>query len=336
LTDLPGRPAEPAEPTAAGFEADVEAAPARLADLAAALRRGSPWPAAVTDADRILLLGMGSSRYAAEAAALRLRAAGVTAVAEPASVAATWPPRPGTAVVAVSASGRSAETLAAAERYAGSRSGQLLVALTEDPGSPLAELAGATVAMLAGRETGGVACRSYRHTLALLLALLPDHRSRLADTVDRAGEATADLLERRGEWLGDVADRLDGPDGVAVLAPAERRCSADQSALMIREGPRRQATASETGDWSHVDVYLAKTLDYRALLLPGSAWEAGALAWLNRRGSTVVPVGAPVAGAGPALRYRHDDDPGVRLLAEVTVAELVAAHWWYRTSEEGS
>jgi fructoselysine-6-P-deglycase FrlB-like protein len=316
-----------AEPSPAGFLADVEAAPARLADLAAALRTGSPWPAAVTRAERILLLGMGSSRYAAEAAALRLRASGVTAVAEAASVAATWPPRPDTVVVAVSASGRSAETLAAAERYAGPS----LVALTEDLDSPLAALAGVAVPMLAGPETGGVACRSYRHTLALLLAL--SGQRGLADAVEKAAESTADLLDRRGEWLADVADRLDGPDGVAVLAPAERRCSADQSALMIREGPRRPATASETGDWSHVDVYLAKTLDYRALLLPGSAWEAEAMAWLTRRGSTVVPVGAPVEGAGPAVRYRHDDDPGVRLLTEVTVAELVAARWWSQVPE---
>jgi len=60
------------------------------------------------------------------------------------------------------------------------------------------------------------------------------------------------------------------------------------------------------------------------------------MAWLTRRGSTVVPVGAPVEGAGPAVRYRHDDDPGVRLLAEVTVAELVAARWWSTIPEEGT
>jgi len=322
---------------AAGFLADVEQAPARLAGLAAVLRRGSPWSGA-GPARRVLLLGMGSSRYAAEAAALRMRGADLDAVAEPASAAPGWSPDPDLLVVAVSATGRSAETLAAAEIYA--PAGRL-VALTEDPGSPLAELAGETVPLLAGPEAGGVACRTYRHTLVQLLALR-DHLTggrptRLADDVERAAEATADLLDRRGEWLADVAGRLDGPDGVAVLAPAERRCSADQSALMVREGPRRQATASETADWSHVDVYLAKTLDYRALLLAGSRWEAEAMAWLTKRGSTVVPVGADVDGAGPAVRYRHDDDPAVRLLTEVTVAELVAAHWWSDvTAEEGT
>ena len=47
---------------------------------------------------------------------------------------------------------------------------------------------------------------------------------------------------------------------------------------MLREGPRRAAIASETGEWSHVDVYLTKTLDYRMLLLPGSRYEDAAAA----------------------------------------------------------
>ena len=33
-------------------------------------------------------------------------------------------------------------------------------------------------------------------------------------------------------------------------------------------------------------------------------------------------------GADLAVRYRHDDDPTTALLAEVLVAELVAARWW--------
>ena len=57
--------------------------------------------------------------------------------------------------------------------------------------------------------------------------------------------------------------------------------------------------------------------------------------WLSLRGSTVVPVGAEVDGAGPAVRYPHDDDPAVRLLTETTVAELVAASWWGAPSSLG-
>ncbi len=60
---------------------------------------------------------------------------------------------------------------------------------------------------------------------------------------------------------------------------------------MLREVPRLGAFASETGDWSHVDVYLTKTQDYRALVFAGSAWDAQALDWMHQRGSRFAAVG---------------------------------------------
>ena len=99
---------------------------------------------------------------------------------------------------------------------------------------------------------------------------------------------------------------------------------------MLREGPRIAATACESGDWSRVNVYLAKTLDYRLLLYPGSRWDAGLLRWTDERRSTVVAVGAEVPGAAFSLRYRGDDDDDGRLLAEVMAAELLAHDLWSR------
>jgi hypothetical protein len=150
----------------------------------------------------------------------------------------------------------------------------------------------------------------------------------LAALVRSAAGATADLLDRRSDWLPEVASCLAGPDGVAVVAPARRMCSAQQSALMVREGPRRPAVACETGDWSHVDGYLTKTQDYRMLLLPGSRYEDELFAWTEQRGSSVVSVGADRPGAVVAVRYQHDDVDDVRLLTEVLVTELVAHRWW--------
>jgi hypothetical protein len=86
--------------------------------------------------------------------------------------------------------------------------------------------------------------------------------------------------------------------------------------------------ASETGDWSHVDVYLTKTLDYRALLFAGSRWDGNALDWLRQRGSTLVSVGATFREARASVRYAGDDDPEVAAITEVLVPELVAATWW--------
>ena len=58
-------------------------------------------------------------------------------------------------------------------------------------------------------------------------------------------------------------------------------------------------------------MYLAKTLDYRALLFAGSRWDGNALEWLAKRGSTVVAVGGDLPGAQTTVRYSGDDDPEI-------------------------
>ncbi|MEV4107446.1 SIS domain-containing protein [Nonomuraea sp. NPDC049695] len=311
------------------YLSDLEAKPGALRSLAAVLREENPFAALPQGLTRVLFLGMGSSRYAAGVAALRLRAAGIDAYADYASAAATYPATEGTLVVPISATGTSRETLDATERYAAGPS--FLAALTNSPDSPLAQAADLVVGMRAGEERGGVACRTFQHTLALLLALeahLTGTGRDVAGLLERAAEATEDLLDRRDEWLPPTMELLDGEHGVYTIAPAERLSSAEQSALMFREGPRRPADACESGDWSHVDVYLTKTLDYRAVLFPGSRYDGQAMEWVRERGSTVVAVGAEVKGATAAVRYVHDSEPDVALLTETLVAELVAASWW--------
>jgi fructoselysine-6-P-deglycase FrlB-like protein len=305
------------------FVTDLEAKPEALGRLADLLDAGDPFDGLPDAYDRIVFLGMGSSRYAAGVAAQRLRAAGVDAVAEYASASAGTVAGPRTVAVAISASGGSRETLDAVSRHTGR---SFLVAMTNNPGSAVTRGADLVVPMLAGDEAGGVACRTFQHTLALLLALAG--QDDVAGLVRRAAEATADLLDRRGDWLEAAATLLDGPDGVYTIAPAERLSSAEQSALMFREGPRRQADACETGDWAHVDVYLTKTRDYRAIMFPGSRYDEQAMEWIRERGSTVLTVGGDLDGQAGSVRYRHDGDPGVALLTEPLVAELVAASYW--------
>jgi hypothetical protein len=185
--------------------------------------------------------------------------------------------------------------------------------------------------MRARGRVGGVAC-SYQHTLALLLALgcqLADTDTAvLAAAVAASATATAHLLDTETDWRPELSELLLGPSGTHLAAPAHRLCSAQQGTLMLREGPRLPAVGCETGDWSHVDVYLGKTLDYRALLFAGSRWEAQLAEWTTERGSTVVGVGGNVPGAGYNLRYPGDSDDLVRLLTEVLVPELIAARAW--------
>jgi glutamine---fructose-6-phosphate transaminase (isomerizing) len=108
--------------------------------------------------------------------------------------------------------------------------------------------------------------------------------------------------------------------------------SALQGALMLREVPRRQADACETGDWSHVDVYLTKTMDYRALVFPGSRHDGEASRWMIERETTAVAVcrddGPAFTGAATSVVYPTGGHPLAALLVETLVPELVAAEWF--------
>jgi len=309
------------------FRSDLDGIPGALDDLADAIAAGNMrWPIDGVPR-RLVLTGMGSSYFAADVCARRLRAGGVDAVAEIASAQIGWPPSSDTTVVAISATGASVETLdAIAAHHPTSR----VIALTNQPTSELSAQAHATIEMHAGHERGGVACRSFRNTIGALLALeaqLLQTPSPVV-TLRRAAEATAHLLATVDSWLPEVLEAVDHPDGVWFLAPAERLSSALQGALMVREGPRRRADGCETGDWSHVDVYLTKTLDYRAVVYVGSRYDAAAAEWMNQRGSRSVAIGGPFPGANCIVSYPGADDTAVAVLVEPLIAELIAASWW--------
>lgn len=316
----------------AAFRADLELIPETLAALADTLDAGLPGlerlPA--LGASRVLVLGMGSSRYAADVVARRFRAAGANVVVELASTELLPPTTPDLAVVAVSATGGSAEVLRAVARYRGTGR---LVAITNRPESDLARLADVVVPLGAGIEASGVACRTFRTTFPVLDAVLAEllgtePAARFdADAARSAAAANDELLATSADWLAPLADLLAGPMGTWALAPVERASSAQQAALMLREVPRRAAFASETGDWSHVDVYLTKTQDYRALVYAGSTWDAQALEWMAARGSRFAAVGRELPGAELTLRFPGDGDDSVAALTEVLAGELVADRW---------
>lgn len=310
---------------AALFRQDLDEIPDALQRVADAVSGDPMWP--VGQPNRIVLTGMGSSYFAADVAARRLRAAGHNAVAELASTVSSWPPATDVTLVAISATGGSIETLDAVEPHVGiSR----VVALTNRAGSPICELAEATVDMVAGNEAGGVASLSFRNTIAALLVLEAELSGTRppTDAIRRAADASHDLLATSSVWLPQVLDVLDSDDGTWLLAPAERLSSALQGALMVREGPRRRADACETGDWSHVDVYLTKTLDYRAIVFPGSRYDEQAADWMRQRGARAVCVGGEFSAAEMSVRFDGDDDPVVAMLTAPLIAELVATTWW--------
>jgi fructoselysine-6-P-deglycase FrlB-like protein len=277
---------------------------------------------------RIVFVGMGSSRFAALSAAARLRAAGLDAHVEYSSAALSVSPAPETLVVAISSSGSTGETVEVARSHRGT---SRVVAVTNRPESELGETADVVLPLLAGEEAGGIACRTFQATVAVLLLLA----GRVTGGTDAARlrpavASVAGLIASRDDWLAPALEILGG-GAIDVVAPAERLSSAEQAALMLREAPRIRAAACETGDWLHVDLYLTRPPGYRAILLSGSRFDPGFVEWIERRGCAFVAVGAPVVGAALHVGYAGAGDPDIALLVETTAIELLAAELWRRS-----
>jgi glucosamine 6-phosphate synthetase-like amidotransferase/phosphosugar isomerase protein len=181
-----------------------------------------------------------------------------------------------------------------------------------------------------GVESGGVAYLTYLATQIALLKLCEQlgYIKELSNLILLAAEAIADITDRKEQWLPQLINHVNSPFGTYFIAPNDRICSAQQSALMMRECPRLPAVACETGDWSHIDVYLTKTIDYHAILFPGSIWQEQLFNWTTQRQRKVVTIGFEDKSAAIILRYKHDIDPIVRLLAEITFIELLAQKIW--------
>ena len=294
---------------------------ARKADLAHKLSTQKfQWPN--LSGQSLVFMGMGSSAFAAQSIVTRLQACGSDATFTLSSN--PTPPQASTAktLIAISATGNSVETNAAFDAASGYKE-KIWLTNAAPRGSQ-------TVAMNAGEETGGVASLSYLATHVALLRLLESLGciTGLEKSIDLAAMAIADIYSRKDAWLPEIINHIKSPAGSYYIAPADRLCSAQQSALMMRESPRLPSVPCETGDWSHIDVYLTKTLDYRAILFPGSIWEDQLFKWMQERGSKVLTIGFDHPHATLSLRYKNDSDSLVRLLAETTFAEILAQHLW--------
>ena len=299
---------------------DILAGPAALARLLRMFEApDSPLtsvPRSSPDGARFAFAGMGSSRYASLLVASQLRAAGTSASVEHASTGVPTAPAADLVFVAVSASGRTPEVVAAARRHRGR---SLVIAVTNDPESALASEADHVLPLFAGAEGSGVATRTFRATVAVLAMLAGHSPTSLSSTVVELAVA----IESAEPWVTETAVAIDGAPAIDVLADASLLGLADQAALMLREAPRLPAAGHDTADWLHTAVYLAIP-GHRVLLFPGSAADAEVIATVERRGGVVIPM----------PRVGTDADPIRRALVESVTAELLAAELWRRTTAE--
>jgi fructoselysine-6-P-deglycase FrlB-like protein len=166
---------------------------------------------------------------------------------------------------------------------------------------------------------------------ALLLLAAQAVPSLAGSGIAAAVPALERVLAERNGWLAEAAGTLDTGRPIHVLGDGARMGSIDQAALMLREAPRLDAVAHDTGDWLHTGLYTQFPGD-AVLLFAGAAADGEAIGTIHARGGVVVAVGPRPDGAdlhiplpGAVLA-----DPILRMLVEPVVAELLAAELWRR------
>jgi fructoselysine-6-P-deglycase FrlB-like protein len=274
----------------------------------------------------LYLVGMGSSYFAAQDAARYLRSVGYLAVAEIASAETPSSFPENTIVIAISASGNSIEVLKFVEKIP---SNVKIIALTRELNSKLAKVVDEVVLLPIKEETGGVSIWSYRATSIALFQIIENLGlfSSVKESVLNASKEIKTLLDSKNQWLESFMNLTKSSNGIYLMSPAERYGSSLQGALMFREGPRFPADGCETGDWSHVDVYLTKTLDYKALIFSGSIWDQQAIDWLNNRKSSFGSIGNYQQGNIASIEI-ESDDVLTQILTELLIPELMACKLW--------
>jgi glutamine---fructose-6-phosphate transaminase (isomerizing) len=202
----------------------------------------------------VVLTGMGSSFHALHPLNLELIDHGFTAMMVETSELLHYQNRlfdPKTLIVAVSQSGQSAEVVRLLEMNRGQSS---VIAVTNTPGSPLAEQADATVFSSAGEEFS-VSCKTY---LAALMALqwLGDvvcqrDLLRTRQELEAASPAVRDYLSAWKQHVQDLAQMLEGARHLFLVGRGPSLAAVGTGALTIKESDHFHAEGMSSAAFRH-------------------------------------------------------------------------------------
>ncbi len=257
--------------------------------------------------DRIVLCGMGGSHFGTYPAWLTLTRAGLPVwhveASELLHQALPLITRK-TLLILTSQSGRSAEILALLDNAV---PGQLL-AVTNDPSSPLAECANAVLLMHAGDE-GTVSTKTYLNTLAVTQLAA---RALAGKDVDRTRQELLAVADEAAVYLRDLASHktrvgqiIGVPERAILLGRGASLATATAGALILKESAKLNAEGMSAGQFRHGPLELA---DSRLSLLifrgegAGQALNARLADDLGKYGARPHLIGAdtPVAHPGAA------------------------------------
>jgi glucosamine--fructose-6-phosphate aminotransferase (isomerizing) len=305
------------------FETEIRQQPGAWRKLA-----GTDLPvrlAAALEADEICFIGSGSSLIAAELGAIAMMRCGMRATALAATEAAfAIEGLRDATVVAISQSGQSGDVLKALDMIAPSR----LVAITNDPESPLAARADDLFSLDVGIEEAIPSTKSTSTTHALLLLAASQRMGTLphdAAALLRAADGAAMWLGSENADMPEAARAVAGRRSVAILGSGYGLPVARELALKLKEASYLHAEAFAAGEFRHGNVAMLDET-YTVLAVADRASKntvAGQLGMAREFGALLFAMGADIEGTerlGPIL------EPPFDLLGCLVAGQMLALH----------
>ena len=321
------------------FEQDIHSQPEGLRAFAATLDAmpGTLDGLTLERYERVVLTGMGASLYALYSVWLSLVERGYPVWwVDSAELMHEAPGllRGRTLVWAASQSGRSAEVVTLVEALRKDAPQADLLAVTNDPGSPLGEGGRWVVEIAAGAERA-VGTRTYVNTLAastIMARVLCDGVP--GATIEHATHevlATADdlalWLTRYDEELGALADAIaHAPLPLTIVARGASLASALEGSLVIKEAAKHPIEAMSGGQFRHGPIELADERASFILLASGDAeGRSSQLATdLARAGAHVFWIGADCPTEATPISAPQARSPISERVSEIVPLQLLS------------
>jgi glucosamine--fructose-6-phosphate aminotransferase (isomerizing) len=192
----------------------------------------------------VALVGIGASEHIARATAPAWRAAGIRAVAVSAAELMHDGAPLADVYVALSESGRSAETVGALSRVGGRR-----IAITNQADSPLARVVDETLLLESGPDSP-VYTTGYTATLQAV-GLLGEHWLGTSSDWSVLPGLVAEVLERSEQLFDGLAKHFDQARIIDVVGTGTANATVGEGALVLREAARAHTAAHETHNYLH-------------------------------------------------------------------------------------
>lgn len=243
------------------------------------------------------------------------------------------PPRlAGALVLGISQSGQSPDIVSVLDE--GRSQGRPTVAITNDPGSPLASAADIVVPLHSGPETAIAATKTYTAQLAVIAAISEAMQGR-GETLDHLPELVSDALEREPA-AQSAAQAMSGFEHAAVLGRGFNLSTAFEWALKMQELSYVVAQPFSTADFLHGPIAVVDGgYPVLAVVAEGPTHDdvMAALQRAVERGApTAVITNSAQSDVGEVIRFSATDE-WLTPIPAIVVAQLFT---YWLTVEQGN